>query len=267
VPSRGAKKQLVDIVAENASRGLQQLKIKQLSSPVKLEAAMEEIKRELDLPYTPSRMEGYDISNIQGRTAVGSMVVFYKGKPQKAYYRRFKINTVPTADDYAMLHEVILRRFGHFKSDTSSDTSSWAVIPDLILIDGGRGQLNSVLKAMNKMGVESIPVISIAKESEQIFSPKKLRPIILSHTSPGLQLLQRLRDEAHRFAIDYHRHIRKRQSLTSALDSVPGIGHQRKRNLLRQFGSVSAIKEATLEDLVATNGINLNIASRIREYL
>jgi excinuclease ABC subunit C len=120
---------------------------------------------------------------------------------------------------------------------------------------------------MDEMGVKSIPVISIAKENEQIFSPKRLRPITLPHTSPGLQLLQRLRDEAHRFAINYHRHIRKRQSLTSALDSIPGIGQRRKRNLLQQFGSVSAIKEATLEDLVATDGLNLNIASRIKEYL
>lgn len=267
VPSRGAKKQLVDIVAENAARGLQQLKIKQLSSPAKLEAALEEIKRNLDLPRLPSRMEGYDISNIQGSAAVGSMVVFDKGKPETTHYRRFRIKTVPAADDYAMLREVIRRRFGRFKGDTPSDADSWAVLPDLILIDGGRGQLNSVLETMDEMGVKSIPVASIAKENEQIFTPNRARPITLPHTSPGLQLLQRLRDEAHRFAISYHRHIRKRQSLTSALDSIPGIGPRRKRNLLRQFGSVSVIKEATLEELAATDGLNLNIARRIKEYL
>lgn len=267
VPRRGAKKQLIDIVSENAARGLQQLKIKQLSSPAKLGAALEEIKRELYLPRLPSRMEGYDISNIQGRAAVSSMVVFDKGKPQTAHYRRFRIKTVPTADDYAMLREVIRRRFGHFKGNTPSDADSWAVIPDLILIDGGRGQLNSVLEAMDEMGVKSIPVASIAKENEQIFTPQRTKPITLPHTSPGLQLLQRLRDEAHRFAISYHRHIRKRQSLTSALDSIPGIGPRRKRSLLRQFGSVSAIKEATLEELFATDGLNLNIARRIKEYL
>ena len=267
VPSRGAKKQLVDIVAENAARGLQQLKIKQLSSPAKLEAALEEIKRNLDLPRSPSRMEGYDISNIQGSAAVGSMVVFDKGKPETTHYRRFRIKTVPAFDDYAMLREVIRRRFGRFKGDTPSDADSWAVLPDLILIDGGRGQLNSVLETMDEMGVKSIPVASIAKENEQIFTPNRARPITLPHTSPGLQLLQRLRDEAHRFAISYHRHIRKRQSLTSALDSIPGIGPRRKRNLLRQFGSVSVIKEATLEELAATDGLNLNIARRIKEYL
>lgn len=267
VPSRGAKKKLVDIVAENAASGLQQLKIKQLSAPVKLEAALEEIKRKLDLPRLPSRMEGYDISNIQGRAAVGSMVVFDKGKPKTAHYRRFRIKTVPAADDYAMLREVMRRRFGRFKSGVPSDADGWAILPDLILIDGGRGQLNSALEAMEEMGIKSIPVASIAKENEQIFTPKRAKPIILPHTSPGLQLLQRLRDEAHRFAISYHRHIRKRQSLTSVLDSISGIGPRRKRNLLRQFGSVSAIKEATLEELAATDGLNLNIARKIKEYL
>jgi len=266
VPNRGAKKQLVDIVAENAARGLQQLKIKQLSSPVKLEAALEEIKRELYLPRLPLRMEGYDISDIQGKAAVGSMVVFYKGKPKTAHYRRFRIKTVPAADDCAMLREVMRRRFGRFKSDVPSD-AKWAILPDLILIDGGRGQLNSVLEAMEEMGIKSIPVASIAKENEQIFTPKRAKPIILPHTSPGLQLLQRLRDEAHRFAISYHRNVRKKQSLTSVLDSIPGIGPRRKRSLLRQFGSVSAIKEATPEELAATDGLNVNIARRIKEYL
>ncbi len=267
VPGRGAKKQLIDIVAKNAARGLQQLKIKQISSPARLEAALEEIKTKLDLPALPSRMEGYDISNIQGRSAVGSMVVFDKGKPKTAHYRRFRIKTVPSADDYAMLREVIRRRFGRFKNGASSGADSWAILPDLILIDGGRGQLNSVLEAMDEMGVKSVPVASIAKENEEIFIPKRIKPIILPHTSPGLQLLQRLRDEAHRFALSYHHHIHKKVSLASSLDSIPGIGPRRKRNLLRQFGSVSAIKDATLEQLTATDGLNINIARRIKEYL
>jgi len=267
VPGRGAKKQLIEIVAENAARGLQQLKIKQLSSPARLDAALEEIKEKLDLPVLPSRMEGYDISNIQGRSAVGSMVVFDKGKPKTAHYRRFRIKTVPAADDYAMLREVIRRRFGRFKNGATSGADSWALLPDLILIDGGRGQLNSVLEAMDEVGVKSVPVASIAKENEEIFIPKRIKPIILPHTSPGLQLLQRLRDEAHRFALSYHHHIHKKVSLASALDSIPGIGPRRKRNLLRQFGSVSAIKDATLEQLTATDGLNINIARRIKEYL
>jgi len=267
VPSRGAKKQLVDIVAENAIRGLQQLKIKQLSSPAKLEGALEEIKRKLHLPQLPLRMEGYDISDIQGRAAVGSMVVFDRGKPKTAHYRRFRIKTVPAADDYAMLREVIQRRFSHFKDNVTSGAESWAVMPDLILIDGGRGQLNSVLETMNEMGIKSIPAASIAKENEQVFIPQRTKSIVLPPTSPGLQLLQRLRDEAHRFAISYHRNVHKKQSFASALDSIPGIGPRRKRSLLRRFGSFSAIEEATLEELAATNGLNLNIARRIKENL
>ncbi len=267
MPGRGAKKQLIDIVSENVARGLQQLKIKQISSPASIEAALEEIKEKLDLSVLPSRMEGYDISNIQGRLAVGSMVVFDKGKPKTAHYRRFRIKTVPAADDYAMLREVIRRRFGRFKNGTSSAADSWAILPDLILIDGGRGHLNSVIDVMDEMGVKSVPVASIAKENEEIFIPKRIKPIILPHTSPGLQLLQRLRDEAHRFALSYHHHIHKKSSLASALDSIPGIGPRRKRNLLRQFGSVSAIKDATLEQLTATDGLNINIARRIKEYL
>lgn len=266
-PSRGAKKQLIDIVSENAARGLEQLKIKQISSPATLGAALEEVKIKLGLPDLPSRMEGYDISNIQGKSAVGSMVVFDKGKPKTAHYRRFRIKTVPAADDYAMLREVIRRRFGRFKDGAPSSTDSWAVLPDLILIDGGRGQLNSVLKAMDEIGIKSVPVASIAKENEEIFVPKRVKPIILPHTSPGLQLLQRLRDEAHRFALSYHHHIHRKTSLASALDSIPGIGPRRKRNLLRQFGSVSAIKDATLEELTAADGLNLNIARKIKEYL
>lgn len=267
IPSRGAKKQLVDIVAENAVRGLQQLKIKQLSSPAKLEGALEEIKGKLHLPQLPLRMESYDISDIQGRAAVGSMVVFDKGKPKTAHYRRFRIKTVPAADDYAMLREVIQRRFSHFKDNVTSGAESWAVMPDLILIDGGRGQLNSVLETMNEMGIKSIPAASIAKENEQIFIPQRTKSIVLPCTSPGLQLLQRLRDEAHRFAISYHRNVRKKQSFASALDSIPCIGPRRKRSLLHRFGSVSAIEEATLEELAATDGLNLNIARRIKENL
>lgn len=267
IPSRGAKKRLVDIVAENTVRGLQQLKIKQLSSPAKLEAALEEIKNKLGLPGLPLRMEGYDISSIQGKASVGSMVVFDNGKPQTSRYRRFSIKTVPAADDYGMLREVIRRRFSHFMDNATSFTDSWAVKPDLVLIDGGRGQLNTVLQAMDEMGIKSIPVISLAKENEQIFTPRRANPLSLPATSPGLQLLQRLRDEAHRFAISYHRNVRKKQSFTSALDSIPGIGPRRKRNLLRRFNSIAAIKEATLEELANTKGLNVNIARKIKESI
>jgi excinuclease ABC subunit C len=262
VPRRGNKKQLLNIVAENAEQGLEQLKIKQLASPTALSAALDEIKRELALPRLPARMEGYDISNIQGMAAVGSMVVFDKGKPKPAHYRRFKIKTVSAANDYAMLQEVLRRRFR--RASGASDT--WAILPDLVLIDGGRGQLNTAREAIDEVGAGPVPVASLAKENEEIFIPQKSEPIILPRSSPGLQLLQRLRDEAHRFALGYHQRMRKRETFASVLDSVPGVGPKRKRALLRQFGSVTAIKGASVEELT-TAGVTKSLAKKIKEYL
>jgi len=263
VPSRGNKKQLVKIVAENAEQGLEQLKIKQLATPGSLTAALAEIERELHLPCLPSRMEGYDISNIQGKAAVGSMVVFDKGKPKPSHYRRFRIKTVSGADDYAMLHEVLKRRFK--RGSNASDT--WAILPDLILIDGGKGQLNAALSAMGEAEVGSVPIASLAKENEEIFIPHSSQPIILPRSSQGLQLLQRLRDEAHRFALGYHQKIHKRETFASSLDTIPGIGPKRKRALLKQFGSVRAIREAPTEELAATTGMSQSLAKRIKEHL
>jgi len=265
VPQRGTKKQLVNIVAENAQQGLTQLKIKQLAAPKVLEIALAEIARELRLPHPPLRMEGYDISNIQGTSAVGSMVVFDKGRPKPAHYRRFRIKTVSGADDYAMLHEVLKRRFKRSR-DTSAE-STWAIIPDLVLIDGGKGQLNAAQAAMRAVSADSVPVASLAKENEYIFIPQKTKPIILSGNSPGLQLLQRLRDEAHRFALSYHHKIRQKRAFASAFDNISGIGAKRKRSLLRQFGSVRAIQEASLEELAATKGMSQSLARRIKESL
>ena len=263
VPRRGNKRQLVKIVAENAQQGLEQLKIKQLASPIALSAALEEIKRELRLPRLPSRLEGYDISDIQGMAAVGSMVVFDRGKPKSSHYRRFRIKTVTGADDYAMLREVLRRRFK--RAGSASDT--WAILPDLVLIDGGKGQLNAARAAMQEMGAGSVPIASLAKENEEIFIPQKAEPIILPRSSPGLQLLQRLRDEAHRFALGYHQRVRKRETFASVLDSIPGVGPKRKRALLRQFGSVKAIKEAPVEKLAAARGMTESLAKKIKEYL
>jgi len=263
VPRRGNKKQLVKIVAENAQQGLEQLKIKQLASPVALSEALEEIKRELNLPRLPSRLEGYDISDIQGTAAVGSMVVFDKGKPKPAHYRRFRIKTVTGADDYAMLREVLRRRFK--RAGSAADT--WAIRPDLVLIDGGKGQLNAAREAMQEMGSGSVPIASLAKENEEIFIPRRAEPIILPRSSPGLQLFQRLRDEAHRFALGYHQRVHKRETFASALDTIPGIGPRRKRALLRQFGSVKAIKGATVEELASARGMTESLARKIKEYL
>ncbi|MFC1916146.1 excinuclease ABC subunit UvrC, partial [Chloroflexota bacterium] len=218
VPCRGNKKQLVDIVAENARQGLEQLKIKQLATPKELDAALEEIEKELHLPHRPLRMEAYDISDIQGKAAVGSMVVFEKGKSKPAHYRRFRIKTVSGVDDYAMLHEVLKRRFKHIIRETST-LDVWAIVPDLVLIDGGKGQLNAALAAMGEVGVASVPMASLAKENEEIFIPQQAKPIVLLRNSPGLQLLQRLRDEAHRFAVSYYQKIRKRETFASVFDT------------------------------------------------
>ena len=267
VPSRGNKKQLVNIVAENAQQGLEQHKIKQLVTPKALAEALAEIERELHLPRLPSRMEGYDISNIQGMAAVGSMVVFEKGKSKPSHYRRFRIKTVPSANDYAMLQEVLSRRFKRSLKSDASTPSAWAVLPDLILIDGGKGQLNTALSIMRKVGVESVPVASLAKENEEIFIPQKTEPIILPRNSRGLQLLQRLRDESHRFALSYHQKLRKRETFASIFDTIPGIGPKRKRSLLKQFGSVRAIKEATEEELTTAKGMTKSLAKKIKQYL
>jgi len=267
VPSRGNKKQLVNIVAKNAQQGLEQHKIKQLASPKALAEALAEIERELHLPRLPSRMEGYDISNIQGMAAVGSMVVFEKGKSKPSHYRRFRIKTVPSANDYAMLQEVLGRRFKRSLKSDASTPSAWAVLPDLILIDGGKGQLNTALSIMRKVGVESVSVASLAKENEEIFIPQKTEPIILPRNSRGLQLLQRLRDESHRFALSYHQKLRKRETFASIFDTIPGIGPKRKRSLLKQFGSVGAIREATEEELTTAKGMTKNLAKKIKQYL
>jgi len=269
VPSRGSKQQLLEIVAENARQGLAQLKAKQDSNTSALAAAMAEIQKELHLPGTPLRMECYDISNIQGLASVGSMVVFEKGKPAPAHYRRFRIKTVEGADDFASLQEVLRRRFkrANAPKDENASEDSWAALPNLVLIDGGKGQLSSAVEAMGEAGAAAIPVAGLAKENEELYLPGQLEPIRLSHNSAGLQMLQRLRDEAHRFAIGYHRKVRTKSAFTSLLDSVPGIGPGRKRALLRKFGSVRAIREASVEDLVAVKGMTKTSVQKIKEYL
>jgi len=266
VPCRGSKKQMVDVVAENARQGLEQLKIRQIATPKELGAAIDEIERELSLPNPPQRMEAYDISDIQGKAAVGSMVVFEKGKSKPAHYRRFRIKSVPGADDYAMLREVLRRRFKHLGEETSS-TDAWAIVPDLVLIDGGKGQLNAALAAMGELGVTSVPVASLAKENEEIYLPQRAKPIVLPRRSPGLRLLQRLRDEAHRFALGYYHRVHRRETFASAFDDIPGIGPRRKRALLKKFGSVQAIREASLEEIAATSGMTEKLARNVKESL
>jgi len=266
-PLKGNKKQLIETVALNAALGLKELMIKQISSQNNLGAALEELQQVLKTEGLPLRIEGYDISNIQGKDAVGSMVVFEKGRPKTALYRHFKIKTLEQPNDFAMMQEVIRRRFGRFKKTGEEAADNWSKMPDLVLIDGGKGQLSAVTAVLAEIGVELPALIGLAEENEEIFLPGISKPIILAKNSPALQLLQRVRDEAHRFAIGYHHHLHKKKTFVSALDGVPGIGPARKKALLKEFGTVAEIKTATFEELTSVKGITPLLAQKIKELL
>lgn len=262
VARRGARRRLISVVAENARRGLEMLKLKQDYSAEAKTAALVELRTELSLPANPERIECYDISNIQGVLAVGSMVVFENGQPKPSQYRRFRIKTVKGADDYAMLKEVLRRRFVR----ASAGGEKWAVMPDLVLIDGGKGQLNAALEVMRELGIK-VSVASLAKEREEVFLPGISDSIIMPPTSPGRRLIQKVRDEAHRFAIGYHRKLRQKHGVISVLDGIPGIGAKKRRALIRRFGSVRGIKSATVDELRTVPGITTKLAEMLKEYL
>ena len=276
VPQRGEKRRLVQMVAENAAQGLEQLKVKQANDG-DLPTAMEELQEALSLPKPPRRIECYDISNIQGSNPVGSMVTFEDGKPRKSDYRRFKIKSVDGVDDYSMMREVLTRRFkrlakskngaGESTDKPAEEQSAWRSPPDLVLIDGGKGHLGAALQVFLELGIDGIPLSSLAKENEEIFVPHTPEPIVLPRTSQALFLVQRLRDEAHRFAITFHRQRRSKRATASVLDDVSGIGPKRRRMLLRRFGSVTGIREASLDDIASVPGMTVKLARRLKEYL
>lgn len=268
IPVRGIGRRILKMALENAKQSLEQARLKALSRPEASALGLSELKEKLSLAAEPKRIEGYDISNIQGNMAVGSMVVFEGGIPKPKFYRRFSIKTVAGADDYAMLKEVLSRRFKRAMGASRADKDeNWGLLPDLVLVDGGKGQLNAALEALRVCGVESLQVISLAKEEEQVFVPDSSAPLILPRSSPGLHLLQQVRDEAHRFALGYHRLRRKKETITSALDSIPGVGAKRKRVLLRTFGSVSRIKEADISEIASVEGMNPKLAERVKSFL
>jgi len=262
VPHKGAKKQLMDIVAENAGQGLALYQAKQ-STIIKSALVLEELKERLGLPRLPLRIEGYDISNIRGNLAVGSMVVFDKGQPKPSHYRRFRIKSVVGIDDYAMIQEMLRRRF---RRSLAAD-DKWATTPDLILIDGGKGHLNAALEVLRELKLNSIPAASLAKEKEDVFIAGKNEPLDIPQTSAALYLLQRIRDEAHRFALGYHQKLRHKEVIASTLDSVPGIGPKRKKALLKKFGSIRGIKGASIDELSTVTGITTKLADKVKEYL
>ncbi len=282
VPKRGEKRRLLEMVRQNAAEGLEQLKLKWLSDSDVMDAAMQQLQEELSLPRLPQRMECYDISHIQGTNTVASMVVFEDGKPKTSDYRRFKIKSHDKNDDFASMREVLRRRFSRLQKAVEARDSDGAengeapasppkkddafgIVPDLVLIDGGKGQLSSVLQVMLELGVEGVPLASLAKQEEEIFIPDSPDPFVLTRGSQGLFLVQRIRDEAHRFAITFHRNLRSKSARQSALDLVPGIGPKRKRQLVRQFGSLKGIREASIDDLAASPGMTRKLAERVKE--
>jgi len=272
VPQRGRKRALVTQLAETAKQELEQLRIQADYDRSRTEPMLAALAEALGLEAPPKRIECYDISNIQGDSAVGAMVVFEDGRPRNDHYRHFKIRFVPGPNDFAMLQEVLRRRLERLESAQRREDAdavgdrSFTSRPDLILIDGGKGQLSAALEVLESAGYADIPTFALAKEHEEIFAPGRSEPIVQERNSPGMFLVQRIRDEAHRFAITHHRKVRARKALTSPLDSVEGIGPARKRALLRHFGSVQAIRDAAVEDIVAL-GVPERLAKRLKETL
>jgi excinuclease ABC subunit C len=272
VPQRGRKRALVTQLAETAAQELEQMRIQADYDRSRTEPMLAALAEALDLESPPKRIECYDISNIQGDSAVGAMVVFEDGRPRNDHYRHFKIKFVPGPNDFAMLQEVLRRRLERLESAQRREDAevvgdrSFTTRPDLILIDGGKGQLSAALEVLESAGFADIPTFALAKEREEIFAPNRSEPIVQERNSPGMFLVQRIRDEAHRFAITHHRKVRARKALTSPLDSVEGIGPARKRALLRHFGSVQAIRDAAVEDIVAL-GVPERLAKRLKETL
>ena len=288
VPSRGEKKELIDLVAENARQTLQQLHVRWLADSGKTAAALTELQDILDLPRLPRRMECYDISTISGTSAVGSMVVFEDGRPKPSSYRRFRIKGSSGPDDYGMMQEMLRRRFKRAKEDidqyiqadndsdeeSSDDDASDAAplndgwsLPDLVVIDGGRGHLNAATEVMRELGVHVIPICALAKQQEEVFLPHVEESVLPPKDSQGLYLMQRIRDEAHRFAITYHRTVRSKAAIASVLDEVSGIGPKRKKALLQRFGSTAGIKSADVDDIAAVPGMTRALAEKMKAAL
>src|SRR6266849_3857835 len=298
VPKRGEKLRLVEMVKQNAQEVLEQQRIKWLTDSQKTQLALEELQDALNLAAPPQRIECYDISNTQGTNSVGAMVVFEAGRPKNSEYRRFKIKTVVGPDDFASHQEVLRRRFRGVgtsleaeatrvslpgastpepaDSDESKESSQdedpqnvhshdWA-LPDLIIIDGGKGQLSAAMEVLQELHID-IPTVGLAKENEEIFTPGSPDPIILPRSSQALYLVQRIRDEAHRFGITYHRKLRSDRTFKSVLDDIPGIGPKRKKALMKHFGSIRAISAASIDDLAALDGMTHDAAQKVKEYI
>jgi excinuclease ABC subunit C len=328
VPERGERRQLVQRAMDNARESLQQARAKWMADRGKKDQALQQLQEELELPALPQRIECYDISNIQGTSAVGSMVVFEDGNPKRNEYRRFRIKGVAGQNDFAMMQEVLKRRFWRYRRQSEQqganegppvleagvghgtdvaavrhelsqpnagaqmDTpangagpavnerdvaqpadkgreydESFGTLPNLLIVDGGKGQVSAAHDALRNLGMGQIPLAGLAKRFEELYVKDVSEPIVLDRTSQALYLVQRIRDEAHRFAVTYHRDVRSKRGIRSALDEVPGVGPKRKKALLRKFGSLKAVREATVEEIAAMPGFTRAVAEKVLEAL
>lgn len=273
-PRRGEKKKLVEMVAKNALLTLEQVQSEEAARRDDTADALAELVRELGLERPPYRLECYDISNTQGTDSVASMVVFEEGKPANDQYRRFKIRTVEGPNDFASMQEVLRRRFTRAREERellntgqiSSKEARFHRLPDLVIIDGGKGQLSAARHVMRELGFANIPTYGLAKEEELLFTEGRPDPIVLPRDSRALHLVQRLRDEAHRFALAYHRNLRGKAGLKSLLDEVEGIGEVRRRALLKAFGSLAEIEKAMPEQLADVEGMNKKAALAVYQF-
>jgi excinuclease ABC subunit C len=292
VPERGEKRRLVALATQNAVEALERERAEWMADAARRDEALTDLAAALRLPRVPERIECYDMSNIQGTSAVGSMVVFIDGKPEPKEYRRFRIRSGDTPDDFRMMAEVLRRRFSRVaklrretgalslaavgadeapeqdpdEADEQPRETGWAV-PDLVIVDGGKGQLSAAVGVMDELGITDVPLAGLAKRFEELHVPMQAAPVVLGRRSQALYLVQRIRDEAHRFAITYHRDVRGKRALRSELDDIPGIGPGRKRLLLKRFGSVRRIREASVDEVAETPGISRDLAERLKSHL
>jgi excinuclease ABC subunit C len=274
VPQRGDKRALHDTVTRNAGEEFARHRLRRGADHNSRARALNALQEALDLPEAPLRIECFDMSHIQGRDYVGSMVVMEDGIPKTSDYRRFKVGSVEGNDDYAAMEEVLTRRFTALLAEREAPLGErarrrrFAYPPQLLLLDGGKGQLNVGIRVLERLGLDDeIPVAALAKQFEEIFVPGQADPVRIPRQSEALYLLQRVRDEAHRFAVSYHRKLRGRRMTRSVLDDIPGLGPTRKRRLVRELGGVRAVQTAPLETLLALPWLPDNVARAVHEKL
>jgi len=271
VPWRGQRADYMRKVKRNAEQHLADFLSKTSIAEERASTALEELASALNLPALPARIECYDISHVQGTAVVGSMVVFEDGRPSKSQYRRFKIQGAEKNDDFANMAQMLRRRLRYLAPDASESATGqekkFARRPSLLLLDGGRGQLSAAVDVLRELDLVALPVAALAKQFEELYLPDEPEPVFLARNSPALHLVQRLRDEAHRFAVTYHRSLRGKGQIASALDELRGVGPARKKTLIEAFGSTSAVRRASVEQLQTVPGISPALARSIYDSL